>query len=71
MKHITTEQWREFDTLFPEARQWLITAGNKSELEQLEYEEDRKFIMTEWQKNRLAELRRVKKFRDEISRIVS
>jgi len=67
MQYITMNQWREFEEKFPEARQWLITAGNKSELEQLEYEEGRQFIMTAWQKNRLAELRDSKKFCDEIN----
>jgi hypothetical protein len=69
MNHITMEQWGEFDKLFPEARQWLIAAGNKSELAQLEYEDGRQFLMTEWQRNRLAELRRVKKFCDEVNGI--
>jgi len=69
MQHITMDQWREFEEKFPEARQWLHTASNKSELAQLEYEDSRQFLMTDWQKNRLAELRRVKKFCDEVNGI--
>ena len=69
MHHITMDQWKEFDEKFPEARQWLITAGNKSELAQLEYENSRQFIMTEWQKNRLSELRTLKRFCDKVNGI--
>jgi len=57
MQHVTLEQWREFEEKFPEARQWLHGASVRSELAQLEYEESQQFIMTDWQKKRLTELR--------------
>jgi len=70
MKYITSEQWQEFNGKFPEARQWLISASIKSELEHLENIKDTNYF-NDWQKNRLAELRECKKFCDEINRVVS
>lgn len=60
MQHITMEDWREFERLFPEARQWLLRASLRGELAQLRFENSGAFP-TEWQKNRLAELERLER----------